>query len=182
MTLPLVTEVAMDKDRGTGTAEERAAFEHLVAVGKDAARKVTQARLLWWADTTAGGGYAEDASVAALAGGLGTVGRVRERLVTEGLPAALHHPPPPPRPDQSQSQGNLAPRRIPRAGSAPPEGRGPGTLPRRAEERVVGGWVEDLRLETARQALTNTTAHRGSSRPGASRPRPTPRPSGAGTT
>ena len=42
---------AMEKDRVTLTSEERVALEHLVSAGKAAARKLTHARVLLWADT-----------------------------------------------------------------------------------------------------------------------------------
>ena len=56
----------MDKYRVTLTIEERAELEHLVSVGKGAARKLTHARILLLADTAAGGQYFDDEIVAAL--------------------------------------------------------------------------------------------------------------------
>jgi Homeodomain-like domain len=169
----------MDKYRVTLTAAERAALEHLVSVGKGAARKLTQARLLLLADTAAGAQPADDELVAALGVGLCTVGRVRRRLVTAGLPAALDHKPQPQRPDQIKIKGDIEPRLIQLAGSDPPEGRCQWTLQLLAEDLIVLGVVEAVSTETVRPALKKTTSTRGSSRRGASRPRPTPRTSGA---
>ena len=72
----------MEKYRVSLTPEERAALEHLVSVGKAAARKLTHARILLLANTTPGGGSPDDEIVAALGVGLCTIGRVRKRLVS----------------------------------------------------------------------------------------------------
>ena len=75
----------MNKYRVTLTAGERTELERLVAVGKGAARKLIHARILLLADTAAGAEHADEGIVAALGVGLCTVGRVRQRLVTQGL-------------------------------------------------------------------------------------------------
>jgi transposase len=172
----------MDKYRVTLTAEERAALEHLVSVGKGAARKLSHARILLLADTAAGGGHPDDEIVAALGVGICTVGRVRQRLVTAGLPAALNPRPQPQRPDKIKIKGDIEQQLIRLACSDPPEGRCHWTLRLLADELVVLGLVEEVSTETVRQALKKTTSSRGWSRPGASRPRPTPTTSGAGKT
>jgi len=166
----------MDKYWVTLTAEERTEMEQLVSVGKSAARKLTHARILLLADTAAGGGHSDDEIVAALDVGICTVGRVRKRLVTEGLLAAINHKPQPPRPDKIK--GNLEQQLIQLACSDPPEGRCHWTLQLLADELVVLGLVEDVSLETVRQALKKTTSNRGSSKRGASRPKRTPTTSG----
>jgi len=164
----------MDKYRVTLTAEERAEMEHLVSVGKSAARKLAHARILLLADTAAGGGHADDEIVAALGIGICTVGRVRKRLVTAGLLAALNHKPQPPRPDKIKIKGNLEQKLIQLVCSDPPEGRCHWTLQLLADELVVLGLVEDVSLETVRQALKKTTSNHGSSKRGASRPKRMP--------
>jgi len=169
----------MDKYRVALTAEERAELEHLVSVGKGAARRLTHARILLLADTAAGGEHPDDEIVAALGVGICTVGRVRQRLVTAGLQAALNPRPQPQRPDKVKIKGDLEQRLIRLACSDPPEGRCHWTLRLLADELVVLGLVEDISTETVRQALKKTTSSRGSSRPGASRPRPMPITSGA---
>jgi len=169
----------MDKYRVTLTAEERGELEHLVSVGKGAARRLTHARILLLADTDAGGGHTDDEIVAALGVGLCTVGRVRRCLVTAGLPAALDPRPQPPRPGQVKIKGDIEQRLIELACSDPPEGRCHWTLQLLADELVVLGLVEAVSTETVRQALKKTTSSRGSSKRGASRPRPTPSTSGA---
>ena len=69
-------------------------MERLVSVGKGAARKLAHARILWLADTAAGAERSDEEVIAALRVGLCTVGRVRQRLVTQGFPAALNPEPP----------------------------------------------------------------------------------------
>ena len=69
-------------------------MERLVSGGKGAARKLAHARIPLLADTAAGAEHADEEIVAALRVGLRTVGRVRQRLVTQGLPAALNPEPP----------------------------------------------------------------------------------------
>jgi transposase len=169
----------MDKYRVTLTAEERAELEHLVSVGKGAARRLTHARILLLADTATGGGQSDDAIVAALGVGICTVGRVRRRLVTAGLPTALAPRPQPQRPDKIKIKGDIEQRLIELACSDPPEGRCHWTLQLLADELVVLGFVETVSTETVRQALKKTTSSRGSSRRGAFRPRRTPTTSGA---
>jgi transposase len=169
----------MDKYRVTLTPAERTALEHLVSVGKGAARKLTHARVLLLADTGAGGTHTDDEIVAALGVGICTVGRVRRRLVTAGLAAALDPRPQPQRPDKIKIKGDLEQRLIQLACSDPPEGRRQWTLQLLADELVVLGLVQAVSTETVRQALKKTTSSLGSSTRGASRPTPTPRTSGA---
>ena len=80
----------MDKYQVTLDADERAQLERLVAVGKGAARRLTHARILLLADTTRGQEHADTDIVDALGVSVRTVERVRHRLVTAGLQAALH--------------------------------------------------------------------------------------------
>jgi hypothetical protein len=169
----------MDKYRVTLTAEERADLERLVSVGKGAARRLTHARILLLADTAAGGGHPDDQIVAALGVGSCTVGRVRRRLVTAGLSAALDPRPQPQRPDKIKIKGDVEQRLIQLACSEPPKGSCHWTLQLLADELVVLGLVKKVSTETVRQALKKTTSSHGSSRRGASRPRPTPTTSGA---
>ena len=168
----------MDKYRVSLTTEERTELEQLVSVGKGAARKLSHARILLLADTVVGGNHSDDEIVAALGVGICTVGRVRKRLVTEGIVAAIHHKPQPPRPDKIKIKGNLEQKLIQLACSDPPEGRCHWTLQLLAGELVVLGLVEEISMETVRQALKKTTFNRGSSTPGASHPKPTPTTSG----
>ena len=75
----------MEKYRVSLSPEERTALEHLVSVGKAAARKLSHARILLLADTTPAGERSDDDIVAALGVGLCTIGRVRKRAVGQKL-------------------------------------------------------------------------------------------------
>lgn len=168
----------MDKYRVTLDAEERALLERFVAVGKGAARRLTHARILLLADTARGQEHADTDIVDALGIGVRTVERVRQRLVTEGLQAALHPRPQPARPAKIKIKGDIEQRLIQLACSDPPEGRCRWTLQLLADEMVVLGLAESISTETVRQALKKTTSSRGSSRRGASHPRRTRTTSG----
>src|ERR1700758_3373156 len=110
----------MDKYRVTLTGEERAELERLVSVGKVAARRITHARILLLADTAAAEKRSDDEIVAALGVGICTVGRVRKRLVTEGLPRALSPRPQPARPGKIKIRGDVERMLVQLACSDPP--------------------------------------------------------------
>ncbi len=169
----------MDKYRVTLTAEERADLEQVVSAGKAAARKLTHARILLLADDALGKERTDDQIVAALGTSPRTVARVRHQLVTQGLELALLRRPQPPRPDKIKIKGDVEQRLVELACSDPPVGRCHWTLDLLADELVVLGLVKTVSTETVRQALKKTTSSPGSSSPGASLPRPTPRSSGA---
>jgi transposase len=161
----------------TLTAEERAALEQLVAVGKTAARKLTHARILLLADTASEG--QTDADIAdALGTSVPTIARVRQRFVTAGIAAALNHRPQPPRPDQVKIKGDVEQALIRLACSDPPQGRCRWTLCLLADELVALGLLPAVSGETVRQALKKTTSGPGSLKSGVSRHGPTPRSSG----
>lgn len=158
----------MDKYRVTLTGEERSDLDRLVSAGKTAARKLAHARILLQADSEE---FSDDEIVSALGVSLRTVERVRKRLVTEGLEAAIDHKPQPPRPDKIKIKGDVEQKLITLACCDPPRGRCHWTLQLLADEMVVLGLVDTISTETVRQALKKTTSSRGSSRRGASRPR-----------
>ena len=167
----------MDKYMVRLTPEERIDLQRLVATGKAAARRLVHTRILLLADHEE---CSDEEIVSAVGTSLRTVERVRKRLVTEGLPAALDHKPQPPRPDKIKIRRDVEPRLIQLVCSDPPRGRCRWTLQRLADEMVVLGLVDSLSTETVRQALTKTTFSRGSSRRGVRRRRPTPSTSGIG--
>jgi hypothetical protein len=167
----------MDKYRVTLTAEERIGLQRLVSTGKAAARKLTHARILLLADTH-GESLPDEDIVVALGTSLRTVARVRQCFVTQSLRAALDRKAQPPRPDKIKIKGDLEQRLVRVACSDPPQGRCHWTLQLLADELVVLGLVDAVSTETVRKALKKTTSSPGSSRPGASHPRPTPSTSG----
>jgi transposase len=162
----------MEKYRVTLTTEERTQLEQAVSTGQAAARRLIHARILLLADTSSQGrSHADEDIVAALGISLRTVERVRRRLVTEGLMAALDHRPQPPRPDKIKIKGNVEQRLVQLACSDPPDGRCHWTLNLLCDELVALGLVRTVSTETVRQALKKTTLSRGSFRLGASRPK-----------
>lgn len=168
----------MEKFRVTLTAEERAQLEHTMSVGKAAARQLTHARILLLADTSQDFVHGDEDIVAALGTSLRTVERVRKRLVTEGIQAALNHRPQPPRPDKIKIKGDIEQKLVHLACSDPPEGRCHWTVSLLCDELVALGLVRTVSTETVRQALKKTTSSPGSLRLGASRPRSMPNTSG----
>lgn len=161
----------MDKYRVTLDPDERIDLEHLISAGKGAARRLTHARILLLADTAAIPHHDEEV-VAALGTSLRTVERIRKRLVTEGLDAALNPKPLPARPGKIKIKGDIEQKLIQLACSDPPRGRCHWTLQLLADELIVLGLVDTVSVETVRQALKKTTSGRGSLRVGAYRPRP----------
>lgn len=168
----------MEKYRVTLTEQERDQLRRLVATGKGAARRLTHARILLLADTTSEPRHTDEGIVAALGTSLRTVERVRKRLVTEGLRVALDPRPQPARPNKIKIKGDVEQRLVALACSDPPQGRCHWTLQLLADELVVLGLLDAVSVETVRQALKKTPSSRGSPRPGACRPRPTPSSSG----
>jgi transposase len=156
--------------------EERVELQQLVNAGKAAARRLAHARVLLLADRD---DCADEEIVTALGVSLRTVERVRKRLVTEGLDAAIDHRPQPPRPEQIKIRGDLEQKLIELACADPPRGRCRWTLQLLADKMVVLGLVDAISTETVRQALKKMTSNRGSSKDGVFRPRPAPSLSGA---
>src|SRR4051794_33940103 len=141
----------MEKFKVTLTADERQALEHLVSVGKAAARKLTHARILLLADQGPGGpGRIDQEIVEALDASPSTIARVRKRFVTEGFEAALDHRPQPPRPDKVKITGDVEKRLIELACSDPPQGRCRWTLQLLADRMVALGCVESVSDEAVR--------------------------------
>lgn len=169
----------MEKYRVTLTADERNAMDKLVSVGRAAARKLTHARILLLADTSAGRAQADEQIVLALGTSLRSVERIRKRFVTEGLDSAINPKPQPPRPDKIKIKGDIEQHLVRLACSDPPDGRCHWTLQLLADELVVLGLIDTISPETVRQALKKMIFTRGSSTRGASHPRPMPTSSGA---
>jgi hypothetical protein len=147
----------MDKFRVTLTDDERSALEHLVSVGKSAARKLVHARVLLLADATSPIGRTDEEIAEALGCSLRTIARVRKRFVTENLNAALSPRPQPLRPDKIKIRGDIEQRLVELACSDPPRGRCHWTLRMLGDEMVALGLVERISTETVRQALKKTT-------------------------
>ena len=151
----------MKRYKVTLTAEERNSLQGLIAAGKASAQKLAHARMLLKADAGPGGPAWTDRRIAqALEVSVATVERLRQRLVEEGLDAALarkkqDHPSRPPLLD-----GAAEARLIALACSAPPEGRTAWTLRLLAGKLVELQVVESVSYETVRQVLKKTRSSR----------------------
>jgi len=89
-------EIAVKKYVVRLSSEERERLESLVRAGKSPAQLLTKARILLKADVSeAGEGWSDSAISVALDTSINNIGRLRRRLVEEGLEAALkrkHNP------------------------------------------------------------------------------------------
>ena len=153
----------MEKFKVTLTVEERKGLEHVVSVGKAAARRLAHARILLLADEGPGGPRRTDEDIVeALRVSPSTILRVRKRFVTESLGAALDHRPQPPRPEKVKITESVEKQLIQLACSDPPQGRCCWTL----ELWPSGWWLWDasevISREAVRRALKKTTSSPGS--------------------
>jgi transposase len=133
--------------------EERASLSKLIAQGEASARKLLHARILLKADSGEGGpGWTDQAISAALEIGTATVERVRQRLVEEGLGAALNrHRPHTPR--LRKLDGEQEAHLIALVCSQPEEGQDRWTLQLLADKLVQLRIVESISRETIRQVF-----------------------------
>jgi transposase len=140
------------------SGEERERLRRLVSVGKTAARKVLHGRILLQADQGSDGpGWSDERIAEAFSAHLRTIAGVRQRLVEQGLEAALNrkkreHPPCPPKLD-----GKVEARLIALCCGEPPEGRMRWTLQLLADKLVELKVVESVSYETVRRALKKTS-------------------------
>ena len=140
------------------TSEERATLQRLVSTGKAAARKILHARILLQADQgPEGAGWRDDQIAQGLTAHPRTVANVRQRLVEQGLEAALNRkkrltPPVPPKLD-GKAEAHLIALRC----GLPPEGRMRWTLQLLADKAVELQVVESLSYETVRRVLKKTS-------------------------
>ena len=135
--------------------DERADLSKLIAQGKASARKLTHARILLKADSSQDGpGWTDEAISEALEVGTATVERVRQRLVEEGMAAALNrHRPHTPR--LRKLDGEQEAHLIALACSQPEEGQERWTLQLLADKLVHLQIVESISRETVRQVLAH---------------------------
>ena len=140
------------------TSEERAMLQRLVSVGKAAARKILHARVLLQADQGPDGpGWKDEQIAQGLTAHPRTIANVRQRLVEQGLEAALNRqqrlsPPCPPKLD-----GKAEARLIALRCGQPPEGRMRWTLQLLADKVVELKVVDSLSYETIRRVLKKTS-------------------------
>ena len=135
------------------SGEERADLQRLINQGQASARKLTHARILLKADRSQDGPAWTDQEISeALEVGTATVERVRQRLVEEGVAAALtRHQPHTPR--LRKLDGEQEARLIALVCSQPEEGQERWTLQLLADKLVQLHLVESISRETVRQVL-----------------------------
>lgn len=143
------------------TAEEKQQLEQLINQGKEAARKLTHARILLKANCSQEqGGWTDQAIHQAIDVSLSTIARVRQAFVEQGFDAALNAKP------SSQMRlrkldGVAEAHLIACCCSQPPKGRKEWTLRLLADEMVKLEYVESISHETVRQVLKKTKSSLG---------------------
>ncbi len=145
----------------TLTEEQRASLEELVNKGKNPAYKLNHARILMLADTNQSeGGWIDRDISSALNISIATIERVRQRLVEQGLEAALNR-----KQQQNRRQhlldGEKEAHLIALTCSSPPDGQGRWTMKMLAERMVQLGHVESISDETVRQTLKKMSSSLG---------------------
>ena len=135
--------------------EERKQLLAVLKKGKVAARTVRRAHILLQADA----GERDEDIAATVHVGVATVERIRKRLVTEGLKAALTER------RRAGGQPKLGGREeallIATACSAPPSGRTRWTLQLLADRLVAGGVIDAISADTVGRTLKKTRSSRG---------------------
>ena len=140
------------------TSEERQTLHPVVSVGKAAARKILHARILLQADQGRNGpGWTDTQIAEALSAHARTIAGVRQRLVEQGLEAALNRRkqtrPSRPRKLDGKAEARLIALRC----GAPPQGRMRWTLHLLADRLVELKVVDSLSCETVRRTLKKTS-------------------------
>ena len=154
--------------------EERAQLESLVKTGKVVAYKRLHAQILLQADVSGERAGWKDEQISQACGvTTRTVERVRQRLVEQGLEAALKRAPKR-RHKSRKLDGEGEAYLVALLCSDPPEGRNRWTLQLLAERLVELGQVEAISHECVRQALKKTNLNLGNARSGAFRRKPMP--------
>lgn len=143
------------------TSQERNQLKRLINTGKTAAYKQRHARILLLADQGPEGPAMKDEDVAkAVGSGTATVERIRKRLVTEGLEAALERQ----KVDRSSQRlldGDAEAHLIAVACSQPPKGYQRWTLRLLAEKMVALEIVEHCSKDSVHRTLKKTNLSLG---------------------
>ena len=137
---------------------ERQGLERRVRSGRESARVLARARVLLKCDE----GCGDEEAAEAVGVSRGTVERLRRRLCTEGLDAALSGHPQPPRPQKRKIDGAAEARLVTLACSTPPEGREAWTLDLLADRMVRLRYVDGpVSGQTVRRVLKKTRSSPG---------------------
>ena len=170
----MMEEVGMNKKYIVRlTADEREQLKGLVSKGKAAAYKIKHANVLLKADAD-GPAWTDERIAEAFSVHGGTVANIRERLVEQGLEAALNRKKREKPPRENKLDGAKEARLIALACSKPPLGRRRWTLHLLADKLVELRIVDSISHETVRQTLKKTNSNRISAAAGAFRRKKTP--------
>jgi hypothetical protein len=169
--------IAVKKYVVTLSDEERERLHTLISKGKHPARQLLKARILLKADASdAGEAWSDSQIAAALETSVDTVARTRQRLVEEGVEAALVCKHSPASARKRIFDGEAEAKLITLACSTPPKGHARWTL-RLLEETVVELHIVDrVSDNTIGRTLKKISSNRISRSSGSSRRTPT-RPS-----
>lgn len=136
--------------------EEQQYLKDLVSTGKAAAYKIKHANLLLNIDVN-GQGWTDEEAATAMSCHRNTVANLRQRLVEQGLEAALERKPTQTPPRQRVCDGEAEAKLIAlRCGEAP-AGQGRWTLRLLADKAVELAIVPGISHETVRRVLKKTT-------------------------
>jgi len=141
------------------TDEERQTLQQLVAGPRVARDKALRARMLRKTDVD-GPGWSAGQIAEAFEVGISTLPRLRQRVVEDGLEAALHRQPLA-RTTPRTLDGAQEARLVAIAWSQAPAGRTSWTLHLLADKLVELAIVDSICLETVRKTLKQTTASPG---------------------
>jgi hypothetical protein len=140
------------------TREERRDLQRLVGAGKAAARKILHAHVLLQAEEgPEGPGWRDTQISAALSVHPNTVAGIRERLVEQGLEAALNRKKQDQPSRQAKLDGQGEARLIAERCGPPPQGHKRWTLQLLADRLVALQVVDNISYETVRRALKKTS-------------------------
>lgn len=134
------------------TEEERQYLKDLVSTGKAAAYKIKHANLLLNIDIN-GQGWTDEEAATAFSCHRNTVANLRQRLVEQGLEAALERKPSSTSPRQRVCDGEGEAKLIALRCGEPPAGQARWTLRMLADKAVELEIVPAISHETVRQVL-----------------------------
>ena len=145
------------------SSEERDDLHRLVSAGREKARKLAHARILFKVDEC----WTDKSIHQALDVSTSTIARVRRRFAEEGLHAALNRRPPN-REYIRKLDGSAEAHLIALECSSPPEGRSRWTLRLLSEKLVTLEQVEvgSVSYQTVRRVLKKTNSNHGRSSDG----------------
>ena len=153
------------------TDAERQCLEQFIKAPRVAKDKALRARMVLKADAD-GPAWTDSQIAEAFDVSMSSVHRLRQRLVEQGLDAALARQAPI-RTKPRTLDGAQEARLIAIACSAPPPGRARWTMQLLADQLVVLDVVDTISDETVRRTLKKTTSSRGCNNNGSFRLRPT---------